>query len=243
MKKFLKIIGIIILVLVVLGVGSCFMLSEKMPEGVEGPEAEALTDKMFEAIDKEAWDTTRIVTWDFMGLHQFLWNKETTDLKVNWGDTEVVMNLDAYDGTVTKGSETLEGDDKRKVIDKAFSFFCNDMFWLNAPVKARDEGTTRSIVTQEDGSKALLVQYSSGGVTPGDAYLWMLDDSGMPTGWKMWTQILPVKGIYTSWEGWKTLPTGAQISSLHDMKIYKMNISDIKSGQSYAELGIENPFK
>lgn len=228
--------------LIVLGIGACFAISEKLPEGKEGPEAEAMTDKMFEAVDKAAWDTTRLVTWNFMGMHEYLWDRETTDLQVKWGKTDVRMNLDEYDGVVTKNGEMLDGEDKRKAIDKAFSFFCNDMFWLNAPVKARDEGTKRKIVDLEDGGKGLLVSYSSGGVTPGDSYLWLLDANGLPTGYKMWTQILPVKGLYTSWEGWKTLDTGAKIASKHGNKVYTMEISDIDSGQSYEELGVENPF-
>jgi hypothetical protein len=242
MKKFLKIVGITILVLVVLGVGSCVVLSEKLPEGKEGPEAEALTDKMFNAIEKDAWDSTKIVTWNFFGMHDYVWNKETTDLMVTWGDTKVVMNLDEYDGKVFVDGEALSGDVKRKAIDKAFSFFCNDSFWLNAPAKARDEGTSRSIVDLKEGGKGLLVTYSTGGVTPGDSYLWILDDSGLPTGFKMWTQIIPIKGVYASWEDWISLDTGAKIATGHDMKIMKTSMTDVKGGQSYAQIGIEDPF-
>ena len=242
MKKFLKIIGIVILGIILLGMGTCVVLSEKLPEGIEGPEAEALTDKMFEAIDIEAWDSTKIVTWNFMGIHDYIWNKETTDLQVNWSDTEVKMNLKAYDGTVTTKGVVLEGEAKRKAIDRAFNFFCNDSFWLIAPAKARDEGTSRSVVDLEEGGKGLLVQYSSGGVTPGDSYLWILDDSGLPSGYKMWTQILPVKGVYASWEDWITLDTGAKVATGHDMKIMKSKMTNVKGGQSYSDLGIENPF-
>jgi len=242
MKKFFKVLGIIILTLVVLSIGSCIFLSEKLPVGTEGAEAEALTDKMFEAINKEAWDSTKIVTWNFMGLHDYVWNTETTDLKVSWGDNEVIMNLDAYDGTVLKAGVALEGDEKRKMIDKAFNFFCNDSFWLIAPAKARDEGTSRSVVDLEDGKQGLLVSYSKGGITPGDSYLWTLDESGMPNGYKMWTKIIPVKGVYSSWEDWIELPTGAKISTGHDMKIYKSQMKNVKGGQTYAEVGIENPF-
>ncbi|WP_235298636.1 hypothetical protein [Portibacter marinus] len=243
MKKVFKFLGIGLLVLVILSLGACFLLSEKLPEGTEGPAAEALTDKMFDAVDKKAWDSTKLVTWNFMGIHQYLWDKETTDLRVAWKDSEVLMNLDQYDGRVTKDGKALEGEDKRKEIDKAFGFFCNDMFWLNAPVKARDEGTTRKLVKLENDEEALLVSYSSGGVTPGDSFLWILDENGRPTGWKMWTQVLPIKGLYTSWEAWKSLDTGAELATKHGGSIYTMEISEIKSAQSYEELGIENPFE
>jgi hypothetical protein len=242
MKKVLKIIGYVFLVFIILGIGSCFIISEKMPAGKEGPEAEALTDQMFEAINKEAWDSTRIVQWDFIGGHRYVWDKENDKLLVKWSDIEVYMDLDKYDGKVFKSGEEVSGDKKIKLFDKAFSFFCNDSFWLNAPVKARDEGTTRKLVNMESGEKGLLINYSSGGVTPGDSYLWILDETGQPKGWKMWVKILPVKGVYTSWEDWLTLDTGAKLSTLHGNKIFKMKIENIKSGQTYSELGIDDPF-
>lgn len=242
MKKVLKVIGIFFLALILLGVGSCFLVSEKLPIGIEGQEAEAMTDKMFEAVNKEAWDSTKIVTWTFVGMHDYIWNKENDDLQVTWGDVVVTMNLAKYDGKVTKNGEEVSGDKKRKIIDKAFSFFCNDSFWLNAPVKAKDEGTSRSVVELKDGTKGLLVTYSSGGVTPGDSYLWILDENGLPQNYKMWTKIIPVKGIGATWEDWITLKSGAKISTAHDMKIFKSKMTNIKSGQSYEEIGIENPF-
>ena len=242
MKKFLKIVGILFLGLILLGIGSCFLLSEKLPIGVEGPEAEAMTDQMFTAVNKAAWDTTAIVSWKFFGIHDYIWNKDTEDLQVKWGNVVVDMNLAKYDGLVSKGGEYLEGDEKRKMIDKAFSFFCNDSFWLNAPVKARDEGTSRSVVTLKDGSKGLLITYSTGGVTPGDSYLWSLDENGLPTSYKMWTKIIPIKGISSSWDDWITLDSGAKLATTHDMGIMKSKMSNIKGGQTYEDIGVENPF-
>lgn len=242
MKKVFKIIGYSFLGLIFLGIGSCAILSEKMPVGTEGPEAEALTDQMFEAINKEAWDTTKIIQWDFMGVHDYLWNKETEDLAVKWGNKEVYMNLAKYDGKVFKSGEEVTGDKKKKLIDKAYAFFCNDSFWLIAPSKARDEGTTRKLVDLESGEKGLLVSYSTGGVTPGDSYLWILDETGTPKGWKMWVKVLPIKGIYTNWEDWMTLDTGAKIATKRGSKIFKMKLDKVKSGQSYEALGMEDPF-
>ena len=94
----------------------------------------------------------------------------------------------------------------------------------------------------EDGSDGLMVSYASGGVTPGDTYLWLLDENGRPTGWKMWVKILPFKGLYTSWADWVTLDTGAQIASMHGIKSFNLPIGNLDSGQTYEELGIENPF-
>lgn len=241
MKKFLKYTFIIIIALILIGGITSFAVSEKKPVGETGPAAEALTDKMFNAINKEAWDTTHLVTWSYAG-HDYLWDKKNEWLKVSWGNKIVLMDLPAYEGTVYKNGEILEGRRKNRLFNRAYAFFCNDSFWLNAPAKARDEGTTRTLVKMEDGSDGLMVSYASGGVTPGDTYLWLLDENGRPTGWKMWVKILPFKGLYTSWADWVTLDTGAQIASMHGIKSINLPIGNLDSGQTYEELGIENPF-
>ena len=241
MKKTFKSILYTFIGIILLGISSCFILSEKMPEGQEGPAAEALTDKMFDAINKEAWATMNIVQWTFVG-HDYLWDKREDWLKVNWGNKEVLMDMPAWEGEVYRNGKKLNGWQRDRIFKRAYTFFCNDSFWFNAPVKARDEGTSRFLVEQEDGSEALLVKYSSGGVTPGDSYLWLLDESGQPTGWKMWVKIIPIKGTYTSWEKWTTLDHGGRVATLHDMNIVETSIDNIAAAQSYEELGIENPF-
>ena len=88
----------------------------------------------------------------------------------------------------------------------------------------------------------MLITYSTGGVTPGDSYLWNLDEKGLPTSYKMWTKIIPIKGISSSWEDWITLDSGAKLSTTHDMGIMKSKMSNIKGGQTYEDIGVENPF-
>jgi hypothetical protein len=59
----------------------------------------------------------------------------------------------------------LTGSDKTDAIKTANDYFNND-FWLIAPFKLRDPGTSRSIVMQDE-KEALMVTYTSGGSTPG----------------------------------------------------------------------------
>jgi hypothetical protein len=241
--KVLKVLGIIVGVLVAGFLVIYAIYNEKLPQGETGERAEALTDKMFAAIDKTAWDTTKFVQWSFRDAHDYLWDKERNWVNVKWDDNEVFLNLNEITGVAYASGELLDGKAKDKMIQKAWSFFANDSFWLNAPVKARDKGTERRVVTMEDGTEALLITYASGGVTPGDSYLWILDENGLPIAWKMWVKIIPIGGVYTSWEDWKTLENGVKIAQNH-MLAGKANIpiTKLKTGQSLSDFEKEANF-
>jgi len=242
MRKILKWLAIILgLMLVIFGV--LFLIyNEPLPEGKKGPEAEALAQKMLQAVDKEAWDSTAVVQWSFAGMHSYLWDKERNYAQITWGDKKVLMELDEVSGKAYK--EGVEQTDKaaNKLIQQAWGFWCNDSFWFNAVVKCFDPGTSRSIVKLEDGTDGLMISYDSGGVTPGDSYLWVLDENGRPKSWKMWVNIIPIGGVEATWEDWVELSTGAQVAGLHK-GLLDLKIGDIKGAASLEAFGLqEDPF-
>ncbi len=242
MKKILKWIGIIIVSLIVLAVIAGIVMNKKKPVGQTGPEAEALAQKMMTAINQPAWDSTKVCTWTFRGANHYLWDKERNYAEIKWKNNRVLMRLDDVDGIAYVDDKKVDGDQKKKLIDKAWSNWCNDSFWFNAPSKVFDKGTERSIVDLEDGSKGLMITYKTGGVTPGDSYLWKLDKNGLPKSWQMWVKIIPVGGIGNSWEGWVTTETGAKISSLHKDGI-PLEVTNIKGVMSFDRIGIDgDPF-
>ena len=239
MKKFLKWFAIILGGLILLAIIMGLIVHEKLPAGKSGPEAEALAQKMTEAVNKEAWDTTRYVQWTFMEMHDFLWNKEAQLVQVEWNDNRVILDEKTQEGMAWSEGEAVEGEAKAKLLQQAWSLFCNDSFWLNAPVKAFDPGTSRSVVDLDNGEKGLLVTYTGGGVTPGDSYLWLLDNSGLPKAWKMWVKIIPIGGVETSWSDWIELPTGAKLATSHKGTLGTLRLSNIRGAMSLRELGIE----
>ena len=134
------------------------------------------------------------------------------------GDVEKVQ----VDGASVPASE------KDDLIQKAVKMFNNDSFWLVAPYKVFDQGTKRSVVNLENGDKALLVTYTSGGSTPGDSYLWLLDENGLPYAFKMWVKIIPVGGIEASWDNWTKMESGAYLPQSHKLGPLTLSMGNIR---------------
>ena len=188
---------------------------EPRPTGTPGPAAEALADRLLAAVDAAAWDTTAYVAWDFDGRQRYRWRRDVDSVEVRWGDVAVDLDTETVTGTARRGGELLTGDEAREAVERAWAHFCNDSFWLAAPFKVRDPGTARAVVALEGGGEGLLVTYASGGVTPGDAYLWELGPDGLPAAYRMWTSLIPVGGVRATWEDYRALPSGARVATAH----------------------------
>lgn len=241
MKKLFKIIGYFLLTLIVLLGAAFFMFNEKLPVGVKGEKAEALAQKMIQAVNKTAWDSTHFIRWTSRADNTIVWDKQRNLAQVEWKTNKVLLDIYKVSGKVwTNQTEVTDQKQATELLQKAYKIFINDAFWLNPVVKIYDEGVTRSLVTLPDGREGLMVSYASGGLTPGDSYLWLVDANGLPTAWKIWVNILPIGGIEFSWEDWLTLPTGAKVSTMHKIKGTNMAIpqKNVKTAPSLEVLGL-----
>jgi hypothetical protein len=63
----------------------------------------------------------------------------------------------------------------------------------------------------QDNQEALLITYASGGSTPGDSYMWFVDQNYRPKAWRMWVSIIPVGGLETTWEKLKTFQNNLKL--------------------------------
>lgn len=241
MKKTFKIIGTIILVLIIALVAFLYFTSKPLPQGEKGIKAEALTDKIQQAINQKAWDSIVAVAFTFKGSHHYLWDKKRNLVQVQWDHKKVIYNNQTLEGVAYENDKKLADTDKTKAIKQANDSFNNDSFWLIAPFKLRDAGTTRSIVMQ-DNQEALMVTYATGGSTPGDSYLWLVDQNYVPKAWRLWVSIIPVGGLETSWEDWKTFQNNVKIATSHKGLI-NLKLQNIKIGKSIEAInnGV-NPF-
>ena len=128
------------------------------------------------------------------------------------------------------------------LLQRGWEYWCNDSFWFNPVVKLRDEGTERKLVDVGEEGIGLLVTYVQGGVTPGDSYLWILDENGLPKEWRIWASSFPVKGLRITWEDCIEI-CGAKIVQTHRVGPVEIKISDVLSGDHHSELGFAaDPF-
>lgn len=245
--KFLKYLFILIILLAIVGFIAMKAMSEKEPQGQTGSEADALADKVMAKLNKPAFDSIPYLSWEFFRLGQkYLWDKRNNRAIIQWGDNEVHMNLNTQEAICLSGGKLIsDGEENEAMKSTAWSNWCNDSFWVIAPFKMKDPGTSREIISIDDPNQKVMglkVSYSSGGVTPGDAYLWTIGEDLVPTGWKMWTQILPVQGLATPWSGWEE-HGGALFSTKHKIMGKQVSIKDLKAGTSWKDFGYtQDPF-
>lgn len=229
MKKFFKIIGILALLLIVFGAIYYFVNNEPLPEGKQGKEADALAIKMFNAIHHEAFENAEILEWSFRNEHHYKWHKQEGKVDVSWDENKVILN------TKNPSSSEVFINNKKtentELIKIATDYFNNDSFWLVAHYKIFDEGTERRLVRYND-KDALLITYTSGGSTPGDSYLWILDKNYIPVAYKMWTSIIPIGGVSATWSDWKKTSSGVLLPKKHKLSIFGLEI-DMGSVNAY----------
>ncbi|MFL1012734.1 hypothetical protein [Flavisericum labens] len=203
--------------------------NEDLPIGIEGPKADALAHKMLDALDYNAYENTNYIEWTFKKRRHYQWDKTKQTCVVFWKENKVVLNLSDY----TKSEVYIhnfrsENDMVEDLIEKAIGYFENDSFWLVAPYKVFDKGTKRQLIKTETNKDALLVTYTSGGSTPGDSYLWHLEDNGKPIRFQMWVNILPIGGLEATWSDWTTTESGALLPIFHKFLFFGLELTGVK---------------
>lgn len=208
---------------------------EPIPKGEVGKEADDLAKAMMASVNTQAWDSTGAVSWTFRNPHYHTWDRKRNYASVAWDDTEVLIDIDGRRGFINKGADGLGELEKSALCEVAWKYWVNDSFWLNPIAKVFDGGTERRLVKSKEWGEALLVTYNSGGATPGDSYLWILDENKRPKAWKFWVSIIPIGGLKFTWEDWITLSTGASIATSHK-GVFSIPIADVKGSSDLLEL-------
>lgn len=214
-----------------------------LPAATPGPGAEALARRMNAAVNAEAWARTGAIRWTARDGARHLWDRRRNFARYEKGGLRVLIDLGTRRGRAWRDGRPLSGDASRRALDLAWRRWVNDSFWLNPIPKVFDEGVRRGLARDDAGRDALLVTYTTGGVTPGDRYLWIVDDTGLPRAWRLWVSVIPIPGVEATWEGWITLPTGARIATRHNLVGVTISFTGIAAAETLDALeGPADPF-
>ena len=232
-KKILKVVlGIVVFLTLptLLLYGFVYLkYNENLPVGIKGEQADKMALKMLNSLNYESYKSTNYLEWTFKHRHHYKWKENEQKCIVYWENYKVNLDFNSLKKSKTYVNDNeVKDEQSKKLIEKAIKFFNNDSFWLVAPYKVFDPGTKRGIVRLENGENALLVTYSEGGTTPGDSYLWHLDENGLPLSFQMWVDILPIEGLEATWEQWTTTESGAKLPTLHKFMLFGFEVTDIK---------------
>ena len=219
----MALIGLLIVVTVAVKIAS-----EPLPEVVSGDSADILALQMLKSLNQDAYLSTGVIDFSFSG-HHYAWNKAENIVEVRWASHRVLLELDDLSSSVVYNDQAQILEERPDLIDQAAAYFYNDSYWLVAPFKVFDPGVERRLVLLEDENDALLVTHSSGGVTPGDSYLWLLDENARPIAFKMWVSVLPIGGLKVTWEDYVQTETGAYFATRHQMGPLTIRIRDLKT--------------
>ncbi len=232
MKKFLRLllksILVILSLLVIVFIVLKLTYNEEVPEGIPGQAADVLAQQMLDALKADKFQSAQEIQWTFRGKTTYHWQLQQGIVEVFWEDYHVTYHTkDVKQSKAMLNALALQGTAKEDAIAYAVAQFNNDSFWLVAPFKVFDKGVLRSIV-EVDGKQKLLLQYTTGGTTPGDAYLWDLDKNYRPVAFKMWVSILPFDGIEAQWSEWDTTAGGFMLAKSRTFFGLEIPISDVK---------------
>ncbi len=157
------------------------------------PIAIIIADKVMNAMGgRQAWDSTRFITWNFFGARKLLWDKQTGNVRIdNLSDDRIVlMNVNDMTGRVFKnGQELVSPDSLEQYLDWGNRVWINDSYWLVMPFKLKDSGVTLTYKgtsqtwTGEEAEK-LHLSFQNVGVTPENGYdVWVSKETDLVTQW------------------------------------------------------------
>ncbi len=165
----------------------------------------------------EAWEATRYLTWNFFGSRRHLWDKHTSDIRVEGTDREskepylILMNLSTKQGRAWSGGEEVtEPERLAELLDLGEAAWINDSYWLVMPYKLLDPGVTLKHVgdgEMVDGRAAEVLEltFEDVGRTPENKYrVYVAADSGLVEQWDFYPQASDEEPRFQiPWHDWR----------------------------------------
>jgi len=190
------------------------------------PRAIEIADQVMAGLGgRQAWDNTHFITWSFFGRRRHVWDKYTSDIRVEGVDREtqepylILMNLHTKTGRAwSNGDEITDPGKLERMLDLGESVWINDGYWMFMPYKLKDSGVTllhlgeRAMV---DGRAADVLQltFEDVGRTPENKYyVYVAKDSGLVEQWDFFSRADDSEPRFQiPWHNWR--PYGAILLS------------------------------
>jgi hypothetical protein len=184
------------------------------------PEAIAIADRVMEAMGgREAYDATRYVSWRFFGRRQHYWDRYDGNIRIEGetgeGDTKqsftLLYNIQKREGRAfVAGAEITEESELSAWLDRAYSMWVNDSYWVFMPYKLKDSGVAlkylgRRTMEEYGEVEALELRFEGVGVTPDNRYEVFVDPkTWLVTAWSYFeTADLAEPGFTLPWSDWQ----------------------------------------
>lgn len=214
------------------------------PHGESGARAEALRSSIERAAGVAQFQKLAAIEFRFgpadrrhlrdlrRRLVQVQWTEaEGRQLRVQYAEQSLLGR--AWEN----GAELDDEQQRNEAILKAYRFHTNDFFWLNPWAQMRADGLRCEYV----GERALALHYESGGVTPGDSYLIIVDGDGLPRRWQMWVQVMPTPGAEFRIEGWQEFG-GVRFATRHVGAARSVTLDQLVVHTAFPPAGRVDPF-
>ena len=189
----------------------CFLLALSSQylkaQEASDPKATEIADKVMAAMGGEkAWNETRHITWNFLGVRTLTWDKWTGNVRIDFpkDKSAVLLNINTNVGKVFKyGTEQTAPDSLKKYLKSGKDIWINDSYWLTMPFKLKDKGVTLKYLGDaktEAGRESHLLQltFKEVGNTPNNMYKICVDkETNMVMQWAYFPNASGEKPAFT----------------------------------------------
>lgn len=191
-------------------------------EGTVEPEARAIAESVMEAMGgRDAWDATRLVSWNFFGRRRHYWDKHTGDIRIEIPEGTdrdgnrtparlILMNLNSREGRAWIDGVEVPNAQLGEQMQDGWRTWVNDSYWAFMPWKLLDPGVNlryvgEDIMADDREADVLELTFESVGVTPQNRYLvYVAKDSGLVEQWSYFPDREAAEpGFTLPWAGWE----------------------------------------
>ena len=180
-------------------------------------QARGIAESVLEAMGgRQAWDSTRYVSWSFFGFRRHVWDKWTGNIRIQTDESDrgpatlVLMNLNTRQGRVWRAGQELSGDELAEALEGGWRNWVNDSYWMFMPYKLLDPGVNLKYMGEDlmaDDRKADILEltFEGVGVTPQNKYLvYVARDSGLVEQWSYFADRDDTEpGFTRPWADWQ----------------------------------------